>query len=251
MIPKIIHYCWFGQHSLPDKVAKNIMSWKKYNPDYKIIQWNEKNFDIEKYPFIRQACNQQEFAFASDMARLIIIYQFGGFYVDTDVEILRSLDSLRNHQVFMGLEDSDAINTGLMFGAVKHQKIIDSLIHVYDLKGENITNVDITSETCVSITTRFFKKRGFRYKNIKQVIAGVTIFPTEFFCPQPYGATSLKITSKTYTIHHYSGSWVHSSDEKKRLNHVMIGYRIKHIIGVELYDYLYRKYREFKDGKNR
>lgn len=248
MIPKVIHYCWFGKSPLPDKVKKNIDSWKKYNPDYTIKQWNENNFEIEKYPFIKKAYKQRAFAFASDMARLIIIYKFGGFYLDTDVEALRSFDDLRKYSIFMGLQDSDAIATGLMFGSVKYHKVIASLIHIYDLKGENIENTDVTCETCVSITTRFFKQRGFKYKNSKQVVAGVTIFPTEYFCPRPYGATSLTITTNTYTIHHYSGTWIASSDKKKRLRHVRLGYRIKHILGVSLYDYLYKKYKKFKNN---
>lgn len=246
MIPKIIHYCWFGKNPLPTSIIENINSWKKCNPDYKIIQWNENNFEVEKYPFIKKAYDQRAFAFASDMARLVVIYRFGGFYLDTDVEALKSFNNLRTCKVLMGLEDSDAINTGLMLGAVKGQKAIASLIHIYEKKGENIANINITDETCVTITTKFFKKRGFQYRNVKQNIAGVDIFPTEFFCPKPYGSSTLKVTSDTYTIHHYSGTWLASKDAKKRMRHVKMGYCIKHIIGVELYDFLYSKYKKLK-----
>ena len=148
MIPKKIHYCWFGGNPLPKSAIKCINSWKKYCPDYEIIEWNENNFDINMNGYTRMCYEQKKFAFLSDYVRLLVIYQNGGLYFDTDVELIKNPDFLLNTNAFFGFEteikkspnpQKAEVNTGLGFGAIQNSKILQILLNAYDslLNGEN------------------------------------------------------------------------------------------------------------------
>ena len=119
MIPKKIHYCWFGNNSMPDEYIKYIDGWKKLCPDYSIIRWDESNYDVNKHPFISKAYKDRKWAFVSDYARLDIIYNNGGIYLDTDVQLIKNIDELRRFRAYVGFEAESFINTGLGFGAEK------------------------------------------------------------------------------------------------------------------------------------
>ena len=120
MIPKIINYCWFGKNPLPTSVKKCINSWKKYCPDYKIIQWDETNFDVKSNMFVKEAYEAKAWAFVSDYARLKVKYENGGIYFDTDVELVKNLDFLLKNSAYIGIQQSEYLcNTGLGFGAEK------------------------------------------------------------------------------------------------------------------------------------
>lgn len=134
VIPKIIHYCWFGNNEKPDIIKKCIDSWKKYCPDYKIIEWNENNFDISAYDFTKEAYQQKKYAFVSDLARLLIVYENGGIYLDTDVELLAPIDALCNNSAFFVFESERRIASGLGFGAYKNAKSIKAMIDSYNGK---------------------------------------------------------------------------------------------------------------------
>ena len=124
MIPKKIHYCWFGNNPLPESVQRCIESWKKYCPGYEIIEWNEGNYNINKIPFIEKAYKEKKYAFVSDYARLDIIYNEGGIYLDTDVELIKNIDPLLEHSCFLALESCGAVATGLGFGSIKKHSFI-------------------------------------------------------------------------------------------------------------------------------
>lgn len=217
MIPKTIHYCWFGGAPLPEKERHCIESWRKYCPDYEIIEWNESNYDISQNEYIRQAYEAKRWAFVTDYVRLDIIYRFGGIYLDTDVEVIRSLDPLLENSAFAGMENVDraqlSINTGLGFGAEKKHPTINEWRSIY--YGLSFLQADGTPHllTTPARITAWMEKYGFQQENVKQVISDVTIYPTEYFCPKQYGSIDISITPNTFSIHHYSETW--KSPEEK------------------------------------
>lgn len=219
MIPKKIHYCWFGNNPIPEKDQKCIDSWKKFCPDYEIIQWNESNYDVRKNKFISQAYDMKKWAFVSDYARLDIIYNNGGIYLDTDVEIVKSLDTLLENEAFMGFEKGRVIATGLGFGAVPRQKGIKLLRDSYD----NLEFVDekgnqkkADDTNCPIINSKVLTEKGAVMNDQMQNVFGITLYPTEYFCPFNSTTGDLNCTENTYSIHWYSMSWVDDFDKKWR-----------------------------------
>ena len=132
MIPKTIHYCWFGRGELTTKAKKCIQSWKKYCPDYEIIEWNEDNFDINQNEYTKKLYTEKKFAFLSDYARLKIVYEQGGIYLDVDVEIVKSFDDLLTNKAYFGFESNEYANTGAGFGAEKGNRAVKILLEQYD-----------------------------------------------------------------------------------------------------------------------
>lgn len=218
MIPKVIHYCWFGNGNIPEKEQKCIESWKKYCPDYEIIEWNETNYDISKNNYVKQAYEAKRWAFVTDYVRLDIVYQHGGIYLDTDVELIKNLDPLLNHTAFAGMENVTgseySVNTGLGFGAEKGNEIIKEWRDIYDILSFSTADGGQDLLTTPARTTACLKKRGFRQENVVQVFDGMVIYPTEYFSPKHYDTKKIHITPNTYSIHHYSESWK-SAEEKK------------------------------------
>lgn len=210
MIPKTIHYCWFGGNELPDEVKNYIKSWRKFCPDYEIVEWNESNYDVTKIPYIKQAYEQKKYAFVSDYARLDILYHHGGIYLDTDVELIRSLDDFLEEEAFFGCEFPGKVNTGLGFGAQKENPLVLENMKVYHDKNF-IKDGGMDTTTCVEYTTEIFKKYGLRESAEIQDIKGAKVFPPEYFCPYNIETNKLTITDKTYSIHQYSATWKHQS----------------------------------------
>ncbi len=206
-IPKKIHYCWFGGKPLPKEYQKNIESWKKYMPDYEIIRWDEKNYDYNKMNFTKQAYKEKKWAFLTDYARLDIVYNNGGIYFDTDVEVIKSFDELLSNDAFMGVENDGSIATGLGFGAVKGHETIKKNMDYY--KSKKVFDGDVLSNNinCPLITTNIFKEYGYIYDNNKCEILNVAIYPVDYFCPMDYKTGIINITNNTYSIHKYSFSW--------------------------------------------
>ncbi len=219
MIPKIIHYCWFGGNPLPELAKKCIDSWEKYCPDYEIIEWNESNFDVNCCDYVREAYEAKKWAFVTDYVRLKVLYEYGGIYLDTDVEIIKNIDKFLEDDIFMALEKPDYyIATGLGFGSTKGSKVLFDLMLFY----ENINFVNDTdilyNTTCPIITTDYFEKRGFIRKDRNQYICGTHIYNSEYFCPKEPNADFLYVTNNTVAIHHFSGSWM--SDEEKYIQKI-------------------------------
>lgn len=204
MIPKKIYYVWFGNNPLPDEYVTYINNWKKLNPNFEIIEINENNFDIDKYDFIKTALENKKWAFASDMARLVVIYQKGGYYLDTDVQLIKPIPSFDASSVW-SLENSDAINPGSFFGAEKGNSDLKNLINIYKKKKYELgkDNDFIT----VHIVSRYFHERGFRYKNkLQKLKNNVLILPVSYFSPLHWWGGG-KINKKTIGVHMYGGSW--------------------------------------------
>lgn len=211
MIPKIIHYCWFGKGELPQSVEKCIISWKKYCPEYEIKRWDESNWDVGRFQYTQQAYDAKKYAFVSDVARLDIIYREGGVYLDTDVELIKPLDSLLVYSAFLGMESPGMLNTGLGYGAIKGNKIIKENLDWY----RNLNFLDASGKfdltTCVEITTFILEKYGLKNENSFQNLGEIVLLPTEFLCPLNVENRVLHITDNTLSIHHYDATWI--SDE--------------------------------------
>ncbi len=253
-IPKIIHYCWFGGGRIPDLDMRCIESWKRFCPDYEIKLWNENNYDINKNSYMKQAYESKLWGFVPDYARLDILYEYGGFYLDTDVELVKNLDPLRENEAFMGFESSlgnedKFINLGQMFGSVKHNKLIKEIRDVYD--NISFINQDGTYNLLPSphYTTRPLLSKGLKRNNTLQLIDNVTIYPAEYFCPMYYGTRRVKVTKNTYSIHHFNASWYNDKERKYYKKVVMLNRLVGIKNSTRLLKVYYRFKRLFKDNK--
>lgn len=227
MIPKVIHYCWFGRNPLPPLAIKCIESWRKYLPDYEIKEWNEDNFDVNIIKYTKEAYKAKKYAFVSDYARFWILYNYGGLYFDTDVEILKPMNEIIVRGSFMGCENKAndmsttsiksglelGVNPGLGLGVTPghglYKEILDIYANLHFIKDDGSLNM----RTVVDYTTELLCEQGLRKTNEIQECAGVWIYPKEYFCPIDYKTNKCVITSNTYTIHHYAASW-HGRKEK-------------------------------------
>lgn len=206
MIPKTIHYCWFGRNKFPPLVEKCIESWKKYCPDYELICWNEDNFDINANKFVSEAYKAKQWAFVSDYVRLFAIYSYGGVYMDTDVELLKPIDCFLNEKAFSGFEMSQSPITGII-ACTKGHLFIKMLLDDYDDRSFVLADgsYDMTPNTMT--VSDICLRNGLLLNDRKQTIEGYTVYPTEYFCPKNFITGKLRITDNTYAIHHYTGSW--------------------------------------------
>ena len=211
MIPKIIHYCWFGRGPLPELAQKCIASWKKYLPDYEIKEWNEDNFDVNIIPYTAEAYQAKKYAFVSDYARFWILYQYGGIYFDTDVEVIRPIDDIVERGYFMGFETDPkpqlkedaseaSINPGL--------GIIKKMLDFYEGKHFVHEAVMRNQITVVHIATQVLRENGLKNVAGIQEVAGCFIYPSEYFCPINVTTGRIHVEKNTRTIHHYAGTWV-------------------------------------------
>jgi len=209
MIPRIIHYCWFGGNPLPELAQKCIESWKKFCPDYEIIEWNETNFDLNCCQYVKEAYEAKKWAFVSDVARLYALVNYGGIYMDTDVEVLKPLDDLLKYEAVSGFEAVDRIPTGLM-ACRAHHPLFDELLHDYD--DAHFIKEDGSLDTTTNVTriTNTCLKYGLRLDNTLQTVKGFTLLPYDYLCPKDVHTKELKITDNTYVIHHFDGSWLPS-----------------------------------------
>ena len=211
IIPKKIHYCWFGGSELPDKYKKNIESWKKYCPDYEIIRWDESNYDVYKNRYMSQAYDSKKWAFVTDYARIDIIYQEGGIYFDTDVELLKPFDVFLCWRMFCGFESDKFVALGLGFGAVKKEPILKNILTIYD--NMNFIQEDgvFDMTTCPIIQSKVMKQCGFKMNGQFQVKDEVAVYPKEFFAPLDYLRGLGEITNNTYSVHHYDATWTNAN----------------------------------------
>lgn len=207
MIPKVIHYCWFGRGQMPKLALKCIESWKKYCPDYEIKEWNEDNFDLDLYPYVREAYDARKFAFVTDVVRLYALYHEGGIYMDTDVEVIKPLDSLLAYDAVSGFESPTQIPTGLMASRNGHpffKELLDEYNGIHFVRPDGTlditTNVIRISNTC--------REYGLRLDNTLQTVRGFTLLPKDYLCPIEHEGHKLHLTENTLCIHHFAGSWV-------------------------------------------
>lgn len=222
MIPKKIHYCWFGGNPFPPLVEECLKSWQEILPEYEFVRWDESNFDVGINHYVKQAYDAKKYAFVADYVRLYAIYNYGGIYMDTDVEVLQKLDSFLHNQAFSGFESYTSVPTGIMAG-IKHFQGYKDLLNYYNDKSFLNEDGSYNLKTNVEIITEIYCGKGLRRDNTLQTIDGFTFYPKMFFCPLKLDIDSTNI-SDIYTIHHFAGSWL-SEEEIKRRN--SFSYKLK------------------------
>ena len=207
-IPKMIHYCWFGESEKPEIVKKCINSWKMNLQEYEIIEWNEENFDINCNSYVREAHESGKFAFVSDYVRVYALYHFGGIYLDTDVEVFKPFDDLLYHDSFWGFEQENYIATSTI-GASKENTLIKSFLDSYQEKRfikEDGTHNELTN---VAIVTNILNDFGLKMNGEYQELKGIGVFyPQTYFSPYDYINCRKFITENTYAMHHFYKSWL-------------------------------------------
>lgn len=210
-IPKILHYCWFGNNKYPKDVKKYMESWRKYFPDYKIIRWDESNFDINCCQYVKDAYKEKKWAFVTDYVRLYALVKYGGIYLDTDVEILKPLDLFLKYDAFSSFQPNPdntyTITTGIM-GCKKGFLFFDEILSDYNDLSFYKEDGTLNDTPNVEYITNICIKYGLKLNNKHQSIKGLEIFNNEYFCPKNWKTRKLDLTSNTYTIHHFKGSWI-------------------------------------------
>ena len=217
-IPKIIHYCWFGGQEMPDFLKKCIASWSDICPKYEIRRWDESNYDVNKYSYTKQAAESGKYGFITDVARLDILYEYGGIYMDTDVKLLKSFDDLQFHKGFVGVERWGNINSGGGIGAVPHHPMIKEMLD-YRLK-YSFLHEDGTQniETNGLYETMPFIRHGMRVDNTLQIINDMVVYPASVFHPYDYMSGEENIEDNTISIHYFYGGGMEEEDRKNRAN---------------------------------
>ena len=207
MIPKKIHYCWFGGKEKPELVKKCIASWKKHLPDYELVEWNEDNFDINCNTFVSQAYENRNFAFVSDYVRAKKLFEYGGIYLDTDVEGLKSFDRFLEDECFVGFEEKQFVGT-CVIGAVPGTDILRSYTEHYESIPFIQPDGSKYKDTNVVLLTGLLEKYGLVRNDEKQTVHGVTVYPRTFFSPYDYINGINYITDDSYAIHHFAQLWL-------------------------------------------
>lgn len=221
MIPKIIHYCWFGHGPKSALAEKCIASWRKYLPDYEIKEWNEDNFDVNSIPYTSEAYRAHKYAFVSDYARFWILYNYGGVYFDTDVELIRPMDFMISRGNFLGVENSGIdlsipvtkpasgfyVNPGLGMCANANVPIFKEILNDYESSHFILSDGKMNMENVVDRTTKILFQHGLKVTNNIQVVGDITIYPMDWMCPIRTIDGKMFLTENTVSIHHYAASW--------------------------------------------
>lgn len=214
MIPKIIHYCWFGRNPLPASAMKCIASWRKYLPDYEIKEWNEDIFDVNSIPYTKQAYEAKKYAFVSDYARFWILYYEGGLYFDTDVEIVANMDEIIARGPFMGIEQGASLEgkpmvaPGLGLGVEAGHPFYQRMLKTYSSQCFIKPDGSHNNMTIVSYTTKELYAYGMKPSEDIQEVEGIWIYPADYFCPMDSTTGIITKTKRTVAIHHYDCSWM-------------------------------------------
>jgi hypothetical protein len=216
-IPKIIHYCWFGSKPIPELELNCIESWSKFLPDYEIMLWNEESFDINSITYVKQAYENKKFAFVSDYVRIHALYNIGGIYFDTDVEVIKPLDTYLTDAAFIGFENKTMIGTGII-GSCKKNKIFEKLLDYYKVTPFVNSKGQLDTATNVQILVGILEKFDFKKENSEQLLAGLHIYERDIFNPKKVKEDSFLTTERTVTIHHFSGSWLTEREKKRGVN---------------------------------
>lgn len=205
MIPKVIHYCWFSGEEKTELVKKCMDTWRKKMPDYEIKEWNCDNFDFSINSFAREAIECKKWAFASDFVRLYVLYNEGGIYLDSDIEVLKNFDDLLDCDGFTGLESKGVI-TAWLFGSKKGNPLIKEFLDYYEDKHFINKNKMMTIPNTVPLS-EICKKYGLKNDDVLYKLENMTIYPTDFFCGKSIVDGKIRLTNNTYTIHHFEGGW--------------------------------------------
>ena len=221
-IPKTIHYCWFGGGSIPTEYLGYIESWRKYCPDYEIVRWDESNYDYKKNAYMHEAYKNKKWAFVSDYARLDIIYQNGGVYFDTDVELIRNIDELLCDDAFCSFENKYYVSNGSGFGAVAEFPLIHQMMSTYEKIGFYNKDGSLNLIAAPHYQTELLMSMGLVINNTLQSVSGMTIYQSDVLAPLNYRTRFLNITNNTYAIHHYAATWLNNQQNRTRCKKIQM-----------------------------
>lgn len=214
-IPKVIHYCWLSGEEFPELIQKCIDSWKRKLPDYEIKCWNTENFDVNICQYTREAFQAKKYAFVSDYVRLYALYQDGGIYLDSDIEVLKSFDELLENKAFTGFEKNDGTVAAWIFGSVKENPIFKDFLDYYQNRPFILKNGEYDLTPNPIPITDICVKHGLLLNGKKQRLDHITVYPKDYFCPYNRATEELNITENSYTIHYFNGAWI--SEGKKKI----------------------------------
>jgi len=237
MIPKIIHYCWFGREQKSDLMNNCLESWKKHLPDFRIIEWNEENFDVNKCQFSREAYEAKKWAFVSDYVRLYALYSMGGIYFDTDIEVLKPFDKLLDTDFLCGYESRDMIGTAVI-GSCRENNIVAALLKEYTTKVFKKESGTYDAIPNPYLLTPYIKSAGINIDGKYRKEAGVTLYPQKEFFPNSLSMVFNSRPYSAYCIHHAEQSWVKESNKRntntfpRRMRRYAVGV-LRNIIGTE------------------
>lgn len=224
MIPKIIHYCWLSNDPIPGDLQKYMRTWKKKLPDYEFMLWDTKRFDLNSSVWVKQAFENKKYAFAADYIRLYALYHYGGIYLDTDVEVLKSYNPLLHLKIMVGFDHMENRLEAATWGAEKGASCIKVLLDFYADKQFVNEDGSFNMIAMPELITDYLKTSGFTLlavdtiKKAEQVMNDkvIPVFPRVWFCPQNWYDYKLNITKDTYSIHHYKGAWLPDEVKKER-----------------------------------
>lgn len=209
MLPKIIHYCWFGGNEKPDAAQKCIASWRTYSPDYEIREWNEENIFLEDCPeYVKDAYAAKKYAYVSDFVRLKVLYDHGGFYMDTDVELLKSLDAFLSDEGVIGFENDNFVNSGQMLAARAEHPVLEEMMVRYNDMDFYREDGTMNLLACPYVNTDVLAGHGLVRNGREQMVAGFHVYPADWFNPLDSATGELNKTHNTVSIHWYSMSWI-------------------------------------------
>ena len=210
---KVIHYCWFGGSPLPPLAQRCIESWHKFLPDYEIRRWDESNFDVNILPYTADAYAAGKYAFVSDYARFWILYREGGVYFDTDVEVIRPLDDVILQGPFMGFEIDGgtrpmAVNPGLGLAADRAMPLYAEILERYETMTFLLPDGSLNPYTMIPMVTQLLQEKGLKGDGTIEHVAGIDVYPSEWFNPFDDATGRLRKTGNTRSIHWYAKSWM-------------------------------------------
>ncbi len=216
MIPKTIHYCWFGKGQKNELIQRCITSWKIFLPDYRIVEWNEDNFNVDTTIWTKQAYEAKKWAFVSDYVRLYALFSEGGLYFDADVEVLKSLDPLMDCKLLLGFESNDMITTAVI-GAERGNATIEKMLSVYRQKTFLLADGSFDTLPNPYVLSEYVQELGIQFTGKEQSCSMYHIYPTIVFSPNNLTRIWEKPSSKSFTIHHFDQSWIINKKNTKSL----------------------------------
>lgn len=221
MIPKVIHYCWFGRGEKSQEILHYIETWKQCLPDYEINEWNESNFDVNQYQYTKEAYAAKSYAFVSDVARLSILHKYGGIYLDTDIEVIKSFDSLLSNKSFVSFEANSQIGSGVI-GAEPNTPWLNELLAQYQSESFITWLGKLLKTPNTFRFTTYFNNLQLKFNNEEQLLGnGTRVYPIEYLCAKDFNTGKLYINEYTYCIHQYTISWMNY----KRKSFIELAYK--------------------------
>ncbi|WP_294617827.1 glycosyltransferase family 32 protein [uncultured Bacteroides sp.] len=241
MIPKLIHYCWLSGDAIPEKLQRCMDSWKKHLPDYEFVLWDLNRFDIRRSLWVQQAFEARKYAFAADYIRLYAVYHYGGIYMDMDVEVLRSFDTLLDADYMFGLETEEGVEAGI-FGAKPYNPYIKKCLDYYEgrtfRKADGSYDMRPLPAVMYGILSGNYTILPRATVSLGSGLDAMSLFPVDYFTAKSYETGKVKVTKNTYTIHHFAGSWVSPVDKIKERIYKWIS---KNVFLAWIYDNTYKR----------